>query len=243
VNRRTLIATVPLALVPRLPSRSRSHTDDPPSLTDLLVDGDTTPEGWVPGTPSSPTVGQQHDGPPPTVHGGRSRRDPRTDEYVSLWYAERRFRTDSETLAEGEHVDVSLEVADPDKHTDDGSLPEAVRTVHELVFAAETENWELAATGWVDVDADLADDLLRQRSVASIRKPLCGIPEALELSTDKPMIEMSVAIVPLQWGVVVATGTIADPDENGDTRRLVTDIADRAAAVARSSPRPEEARR
>lgn len=72
---------------------------------------------------------------------------------------------------------------------------------------------------------------------------MCAVPSDIELSTDRPVIEMAIAVMPLAWGVAVVTGTIADPNKTGQTRRLVTQFADRTVTVARSYPTPAEAQR
>ena len=124
-------------------------------------------------------------------------------------------------------------------HDDRG---EAIKALHEVTFASETENWATMGTGWVDAAVSPATDLFRWRSVASIRKPLCAVPDGLELSTDKPHIEMAVTVVALPWGTAVVTGTFADPAEPGLTRRYVRRLASRAGAIASASPVPMEAR-
>lgn len=248
MNRRTLIASTPLALAPRLSYRLSSDTEkdtttDPPLLEDILVDDSDAPNGWILDTPASPPVKRGRNDGAPVVNGGRSQRHPRTDHTVASVHAERRFTTNSEVPTELEHLDVSLEVASIGEHADYDDRSGAVRALHEVMFAMKTNEWESLSTGWVDAEREPAADRLHQRSVASIRKPLCAVPSDIELSTDRPVIEMAIAVMPLAWGVAVVTGTIADPNKTGQTRRLVTQFADRTVTVARSYPTPAEAQR
>lgn len=246
MNRRTLLATTPLALVPRLPGRTPSDTEaaasDPPSVDEFLPDADILPTGWIPGSPDSPLFGQRDDDPPSTVRGLKSRQHPQTDASLSPTYAERRFVTSSELPPEFEYLDISLEVAKVGEHATHDSRPHAVRALHEMTVADETENWEMLSTGWVDIDIRRAADWLREQSVATVRKPQCAVPDDIDLSTDRPMIEMAVAVTPLPWGTVVVTGTLVDPDDAGRARRLATRVASRTAEAVRDRPLPLEAR-
>jgi len=246
MNRRTLLATTPLALVPRLPGRTPSDTEaaasDSPSLAEFLPGADILPTGWTLGSPDSPLVGRRDDDPPSTVQGVKSRRHPQTDASLSPAYAERRFVTDSDLPPEFESLDVALEVARVGEHATHDSRSQAVRALHEVTVADETENWEMLSTGWINIDIDRADDWLRQRSVAAIRKPQCAVPDDIDLSTDRPIIEMAVAVTPLPWGTVVVTGTLVDPDDAGRARRLATRVASRTAEAVRDRPLPLEAR-
>jgi hypothetical protein len=246
MNRRTLLATTPLALVPRLPGRSPSDTeaadDDPPSVEEFLPGADILPTGWIPGSPDSSLVGRRDDDPPSTVRGVKPRQHPQTDASLSPAYAERRFVTDSDLPSVFEYIDVALEVARVDERATHDSRPRAVRALHEVTVADETENWELLSTGWVDIDIRRAANWLREPSVATVRKPQCAVPDDIDLSTDRPMIEMAVAVTPLPWGTVVVTGTLVDPDDAGRARRLATRVASRTAEAVRDRPLPLEAR-
>lgn len=246
MNRRTLLATTPFALVPRLSSRTSSDTEepvtDPPSLKDLLPGADKLPAGWIPGSPKSPPVGRRDEGPPSTVWGVRSRRHPRNDQSLSPRFAERRFVTESELPAEFGHLDVALEVARIDEETAHDSRSQAVEALHEITLAEQTQNWELMTTGWADHGIIPTDDWLRDQSAASLRKPQCAVPNDVELSTDKPMIEMAIAIEPLSWGTVVVTGTLVDPDDTNRPSRLASKIASQVADTIHGQPLPVEAR-
>ena len=249
MNRRTFLATTPLALAPRLPDLSVSDPDtkddrdfDPPVLEDLLVVADELPADWTLGALMSGFPAQRDGDSESTRRGLRSRVHPRTDESVASTYAERRFVRDSDLSPKFEHLDVALEVASIGEEAPHDDRGEAIKALHEVTFASETENWATMGTGWVDAAVSPATDLFRGRSVASIRKPLCAVPDGLELSTDKPLIEMAVAVVPLPWGTAVVTGTFTDPAEPGLTRRYVRRLASRAGAIASASPVPMEAR-
>jgi len=249
MNRRTFLATTPLALAPRLPNRTLSDTDiddsddDPLRLEDILVAADELPAEWTLGSFESGFPAQRETDDQSTIRGYRTQRHPQTDDRVASTYAKRRFVTDSDLPPEFEHLDVVLGVAETDENAPHDSREAAIRALHEVTFANETENWEALSTAWVDADVSPATNRLRGRSVASIRKPLCAVPDSLELSTDKPLIEMAVTVVPLPWGVLGVTGTFADPDEVGLTRRDVTRLASGAAAIASATPAPMEARR
>jgi hypothetical protein len=249
MNRRTFLATTPLALAPRLPDLSVSDPDtkddrdfDPPVLEDLLVAADELPADWTLGALMSGFPAQRDGDSESTRRGLRSRVHPRTDESVASTYAERRFITDSDLPPEFEHLDVALEVAGSGEDAPHDDRGEAIKTLHEVTFASETENWATMSTGWVDAAVSPATDQFHGRSIASIRKPLCAVPDGLELSTDKPLIEMAVTVVPLPWGTAVVTGTFTDPAEPGLTRRYVRRLASRAGAIASASPAPMEAR-
>ena len=248
MNRRTFLATTPLALAPRLPNQTLSETDsddpdyDPPALEDILVAADELPAEWTLGSVESGYPAQREADDQSTVRGYRTQRHPQTDDRVASTYAKRRFVTDSDLPPEFEHLDVALGVAETNENVPHDSRSEAIRALHEVTFANETENWATLSTGWVDADVSPATDQFRGRSVASIRKPLCAVPDSLELSTDKPLIEMAVTVVSLPWGMAVVTGTFADPSEPGLTRRYVRRLASRSAAIASASPAPMEAR-
>ena len=248
MNRRTFLATTPLALAPRLPDRTLSDTDsddsdsNPPALEDILVAADELPAEWTLGSFESGLPAQREADDQSTVRGYRTQRHPQTDDRVASTYAKRRFVTDSDLPSEFEHFDVALGVAKTNENVPHDSRGEAIRALHEVTFANETENWATLSTGWVDADVTPATNRLRGWSVASIRKPLCAVPDTLELSTDKPLLEMAVVVVPLPWGTAVATGTVADPDETGLTRRFATRLASKVAAIASATPAPLEAR-
>lgn len=249
MNRRRFLATTQIALASRLPSQTLSDPDsdnsdfDPPAVEDILVAADELPAEWTLGSVESGSPARREVDNQSTVRGYRTQRHPEIDDRVASTYAKRRFVTDSSFPPELEHLDIALEVAETNEYVPHDSRSEAIRELHEVTFANETDNWEALSTGWVDADVSPATNWLRGRSVASIRKPLCAVPDALELSTDKPLIEMAVTVVPLPWGMVVVTGTFADPDKTGLTGRYVSQLASRVEATASASPAPMEARR
>jgi hypothetical protein len=246
MNRRTLLTTTSLALVPRLPGRTSANTEeapsDPPSLTDLLPDADRI-QDWPLKMGDSSSVSWRADTPRATVFGSKSRRHPRNDESLSPRYARRRFITDSALPKELEHLEVALEVASIGQDSPYDNRHRAIRALHDITFEDETEDWDLLTTGWVKVIVSPADDRVRQSSVATIRKPLCAIPDDVELSTDEPMFEMAVAVAPLPWGMAVVKGKLVDPDDANQTRQLVTRVASRTKDAVRGRPLPVEARR
>ncbi|WP_152421008.1 hypothetical protein [Halorubrum coriense] len=221
---------------------SEVSADDPPSIKDFLPGTDELPSGWVLGTPDSPVVGRHNEDPPSTVQGVRSRRHPQTDELLSSRYAEQRYVTSSDLPPEFGHFDIAVETARTDEKTAYDTKPEAVRALHEITLAEENENWEMLSTGWTEVDIEPADNWLQDQSVASIRKPQCAVPYDLDLSTNKPLIEMAVVVEPLSWGIVVVTATLLDSDEDNRLSHLGSQIASQMVKTIREQPVPEEAR-
>jgi len=144
--------------------------------------------------------------------------------------------------AEFGHLDVALEVARIDEETAHDSRSQAVEALHEVTLAEQTQNWELMTTGWADHGIISTDDWLRDQSAASLRKPQCAVPNDVELSTDKPMIEMAIAIEPLSWGTVVVTGTLVDPDDTNRPSRLASKVASQVVDTIHGQPLPVEAR-
>ena len=254
MNRRTFLATTPLALVPRVPDQKPPETgsstdtdngnkrdDDPLTLEDILITADVLPADWTPGSIEPGSPAHRDENQESTATGLISQTHPQTDERITSTYAKRRFIMDSDLPSELEHLDVALKVANTGEHTPHDNRGEAIRALHEVTFASETENWELT-TEWAEVDLNPATNQPRRRSVAFMRKPLCAVPADLTLSTDKPLIETAVVVAPLPWGVAVVTGTLADPEKMGLTRRLVTRLADRVVGTGRATPSPLEAR-
>lgn len=246
MNRRTVLATTSLALVPRLSSHSTSDTeetvDNPPSLRDLLPEVGELPSGWVPGSPTPPVIGRQDDITSSTVRGVRSRSHPRKDESVSPRYAERRFVTDSELPPEFGHIDVAVEVARPDDQEGSLNRSQAVKKLHEVTLAQKTKNWKLMSTAWAELGITPTDDWLRDQSTAAMSKPQCAVPAEIDLSTDKPRIALAVAIEPLSWGIVVVTETLLEQADSDPPDKLVDQLASHVADTVREQPLPVEAR-
>ncbi|WP_152420980.1 hypothetical protein [Halorubrum coriense] len=226
---------------PEISSITEEAANDPPSIKDLLPETDELPNGWVLGTPNS-TVGRRTEDPPSTAQGVRSRRHPQTDELLSSQYAEQRYVTSSDLPPEFGHFDITVEMARTDERSPYSTRSEAVRALHKITFGEERENWELLSTGWTEVDIEPADNWLQDRSVASIRKPQCAVPYDLNLSTNKPLIEMAVIIEPLSWGTVMVTATLLDADDDNRPSYLGSQIASQIAKTIREQPVPEEAR-
>jgi hypothetical protein len=238
MNRRTLLTTTTLALAPYLPNRTpdRPTTHDTPewvSLPDYLPGADWLPGDWHPETQPSAPVGATRDDQDSTVLGSRTQTPPTTEARVSSRYAKRRFVTGSNLPDEFENIEVTVEMAETNEHTSHDTVTAAVPSLHEAIFADETDSWESLSTGWVDARVRAATDLTREQSVASIQKPLCACPPEIELSTERPVIELAVVVSPLPWGVATVTATVADPDEVGYGREISRRVAARTTTLTR----------